>query len=142
MLPRFDGTVHIGLDPEYIARFYADAAPGLPHAGALVRADGEVLIREPVRTTRSRLGADSPLMREIAVRPEGGFAIAASGVDGAQRLFAYRKVAGYAEVAELAASGLSLRPKPFGQAALATTVEGCVASPSSTGGHVVPFRAR
>ncbi|WP_261563536.1 PDC sensor domain-containing protein, partial [Frankia tisae] len=28
---QFDGTVHIGLDPEYFARFYADAAPGLPH---------------------------------------------------------------------------------------------------------------
>jgi len=92
---RFDGTVHIGLDPEYFARFYAEAASDLPHTGALVRADGEVLIREPVRDGSMRLGADNPMMREIAVRPEQGFATAASSVDGTQRMYAYRKVSGY-----------------------------------------------
>lgn len=92
---RFDGTVHIGLDPEYFARFYAEAASDLPHTGALVRADGEVLIREPVRAGSMRLSADNPMMREIAVRPEQGFATAASSVDGTQRMYAYRKVSGY-----------------------------------------------
>ncbi len=92
---RFDGIVHIGLDPEYFARFYAEAASDLPHTGVLVRADGGVLIREPLRAGSMRLGADSPMMREIAARPEQGFATAASSVDGKQRMYAYRKVSGY-----------------------------------------------
>lgn len=46
---RFDGTIHVALSPEYFARFYAEIAPDLPHGGALVRSDGEVLIREPYR---------------------------------------------------------------------------------------------
>ena len=92
---QFDGTVHIGLDPEYFARFYAGAASELPHTGALVRADGEVLIREPDRAVNTRLGADSPMMREVAAHPEGGFFTATSSVDGRQRMHAYRKVAGY-----------------------------------------------
>lgn len=49
---------------------------------------------------------------------------------------------GYADVADLAGSGVPLLPKPFGQAALAAVVEECVASPSSKCGHVVPFRTR
>ena len=93
---RFAGTVHVSLSPEYFARFYAEAAPDLPGAsGALVRADGEVLVREPFREATRRLGPDNPLMREIADRPEGGFASGVSSVDGRERMFAYRKVAGY-----------------------------------------------
>ncbi len=91
----FDGILHIGLDPEYFAHFYADAAPGLPHTSMLVRVDGEILIREPLDITRTRLGADSLLMRGIAARPEDGFLTGASSVDGRQRLVAYRKVKGY-----------------------------------------------
>lgn len=49
---------------------------------------------------------------------------------------------GYAESAELAVSGLPLLPKPFGQAAMAAAVEGCLAEILPTGGHVIPFRAR
>ena len=93
---RFEGTVHVSLSPEYFARFYAEAAPDLPgHFGSLVRADGEVLVREPLREVTRRLGPDSPLMRQIAARPEGGFAIGISDVDGRERMYAYRKVAGY-----------------------------------------------
>ena len=92
---RFDGIIYIGLDPEYFARFYAEAASDLPHFGALVRADGEVLIREPVRAGSMRLGADSPVMREITAHPEQGFATAVSSIDGTQRMYAYRKVSGY-----------------------------------------------
>lgn len=93
---RFAGTVHLSLSPEYFARFYAEAAPDLPGAfGSLVRADGEVMVREPFREAIRRLGPDSPLMRRIAERPEGGFASGVSDVDGRERMFAYRKVAGY-----------------------------------------------
>ncbi|MGI4946027.1 MAG: ATP-binding protein, partial [Janthinobacterium lividum] len=92
---QFDGTIHIGLEPDYFARFYADAAPGLLHTGALVRADGEVLIWEPPRTNTMRLGADSAMMQAIAARPEEGFSVGTSRANGAQRMFAYRKVAGY-----------------------------------------------
>ena len=92
---RFAGTIHVGLDPEYFARFYAEAAPGMPHTGALVREDGAVLIREPYRASDMYLSASNPMMREIAVHPDSGFASAPSSVDGRERLFAYRKVAGY-----------------------------------------------
>ena len=91
----FAGTIHIGLDPEYFARFYSEAAPDLPHTGALVRDDGEVLIREPYRPSNLRLGPDNPMMKEITIHPDGGFSSAPSSVDGAERLYAYRKVAGY-----------------------------------------------
>jgi signal transduction histidine kinase/CheY-like chemotaxis protein len=91
----FDGTVYIALSPQYFARFFAEAAPRLMYAAALVRSDGEVLTRVPYRENGTRLRPDGALMRQIALRPEGGFYSGKSRFDGVERMFAYRKVGAY-----------------------------------------------
>ncbi|WP_372619107.1 response regulator [Falsiroseomonas sp.] len=90
----FDGTIHIALSPEYFSRFFAEAAPPMAHAAALLRSDGAVLAREPAGGP-DRLGPDSPLLRAIAVQPSGGVYSAVSTIDGAARIYAYRKVGDY-----------------------------------------------
>jgi signal transduction histidine kinase/ActR/RegA family two-component response regulator len=91
---RFDGVIHIALSPDYFARFFAEAAPAIAHAALLLRADGAVLAREP-EGGGSRLGADSPLMREIATQPAGGTFRGISSIDGRERLYAYRRLGAY-----------------------------------------------
>ncbi|WP_270936547.1 hybrid sensor histidine kinase/response regulator, partial [Falsiroseomonas oryzae] len=90
----FDGTIHIALSPDYFARFFAEAAPPMPHAGVLIRSDGAVLVREPPGGGE-RLPPDSPLMRAIAERPEGSFLRGISTIDGRERAYAYRRVGSY-----------------------------------------------
>ena len=91
----FAGTVHVALSPEYFARFYAEAAPPVPHTAALIRADGSVLAREPMHAETERLGSDSPMMKAIAAQPQAGFVRGVSSVDGRERFYAYHKVAAH-----------------------------------------------
>jgi signal transduction histidine kinase/CheY-like chemotaxis protein len=92
----FDGTIHISLSPSYFARFFQQAAPDLPrYTALLLRADGEVLVREPEDLANAHINATSPIMRQIAAQPEGGLLKAASDRDGVERMMAYRKVEGY-----------------------------------------------
>jgi len=87
----FDGIIHIALSPDYFARFFAEAAPPIAHAATLLRADGEILARDPPGGA-TRLGSDSPLMRAIAERPSGGAFRGVSSLDGKDRLYAYRRL--------------------------------------------------
>ncbi|HEV7372286.1 hybrid sensor histidine kinase/response regulator [Arenibaculum sp.] len=89
---RFDGIIHVSVSPEYFAGFFAQASPPIDHAAVLIRADGEILAREPRREENPPLGPDSPLLREIAREPEGGHFVARSTIDGVERHYAYRKV--------------------------------------------------
>jgi signal transduction histidine kinase len=91
----FAGTVHVALSPEYFARFYAEAAPPVPHTAAILRADGSILAREPMHEVTERLGPDSPLMRAIAVQPRAGFVRGVSTIDRRERFYAYRQVAAH-----------------------------------------------
>jgi signal transduction histidine kinase/ActR/RegA family two-component response regulator len=90
----FAGTIHIALSPAYLARFFAGAAPPLPHAALLLRADGAVLARQPEEGS-DRLPPDGALMRAIAARPERGLLDAAVGAAGERQILAYRKVSDY-----------------------------------------------
>ncbi len=90
----FAGTIHIALDPGYFARFFAEAAPPLPHLAMLLRDDGAVLAREPERGPE-RMPADGPLMRAIAAAPERGMFEAIAPFDGERHLYAYRQVGSY-----------------------------------------------
>ncbi|HYZ61634.1 MAG TPA: ATP-binding protein, partial [Acetobacteraceae bacterium] len=92
---RFDGTIHISLSPEYFARTYAAIAPDLDHVATLIRAGGEVLVREPAREENAPLEPTSPLMQAIAAHPEGGFTVGHSSLDPVGRAYAYRKVGDY-----------------------------------------------
>ena len=87
----FDGTIHIALSPDYFARFFAEAAPAGRHASILIRADGELLTREPP-SPPVRLGPDSPLLRTIRAEPEGAMLWGVSPIDGKERLYAYRRL--------------------------------------------------
>ncbi len=92
---RFDGTIHVSLSPDYFTRFFDEASPGAPHFAALIRQDGEILARSPARDANPRVAPNSPLMRAIQARPEGGQVSGVSQVDQRQRIFAYRRVAPY-----------------------------------------------
>ena len=93
---RFDGTIHISLSPEYFARTYRAIIPEAQHVASLMRADGEILARDPSRAVGAQLyPVTSPLMQQIQHQPAGGFAIGASSLDGIDRAFAYRKVGNY-----------------------------------------------
>ncbi|WP_146216963.1 hybrid sensor histidine kinase/response regulator [Falsiroseomonas bella] len=90
----FAGTIHIALRPTYFARFFAEAAPALPHRALLLRAEGDVLASEPSGGLE-RLPPDGPLMGAFAAAPGGGVFEAASPVDGRRYLYAYAPVADY-----------------------------------------------
>jgi signal transduction histidine kinase/CheY-like chemotaxis protein len=93
---RFDGTIHISLSPEYFARFFAQAAPDYPrHSALLLRADGEVLAREPADPVHTRIDQRSAIMRAISAHPDGGTLIGVSGRDGLQRMISFRRVEAY-----------------------------------------------
>lgn len=92
---RFDGTIHVALSPDYFSRFFDEASPSGPHFAALIREDGEILARSPVRAANARVAPDSPLMQAIRAQPIGGQVSGLSQVDQRQRVFAYRRVAPY-----------------------------------------------
>lgn len=90
----FGGIIHVALSPEYFARFAMEVTGGVG-AGALLRADGEVLSRFPYQRPMPRVEPSSPLMRIIAARPQAGKAKAVSTTDGKERYYAYQQVAPY-----------------------------------------------
>ncbi|WP_240540067.1 hybrid sensor histidine kinase/response regulator [Salinarimonas soli] len=92
---RFGGTIHVSLSPDYFSRFFDEASPNGPDFAALIRQDGEILARSPVRAANARVAPDSPLMRAIKDRPDGGLVSGVSQVDRRDRVFAYRKVGPY-----------------------------------------------
>lgn len=90
----FGGTIHVAASPAYFARFYHDTAPPHAHVALLLRADGAVLAREPA-SALTHLPPGSILMQHIAEQPEGGVFQARLQMDGVDRTYAYRRVAGY-----------------------------------------------
>jgi len=92
----FDGIVHLALSPDYFANTYAAAATGVGEAAVLMRSDGEVLARRPFYAEgQARVPSDSPFLRQIALKPEGGSFLGVFRRDGVERAYAYRKVGRY-----------------------------------------------
>lgn len=91
----FAGTIHIALSPEYFSRFFQEVFPPGPHTASLIRQDGAVLVRFPTPSPDMHLGPQSPLMRSIAARPDGGTFSGISTTDGLERFYAYRRVVPY-----------------------------------------------
>ncbi|WP_052388910.1 HWE histidine kinase domain-containing protein [Belnapia moabensis] len=89
---RFLGTVHVSLNPEYFVHFFREASPPFPHVALLVRSDGALLARNPAGNAPRRLGPESALMSAVARQPEHGLSRGISTIDGADRIFAYRRV--------------------------------------------------
>jgi signal transduction histidine kinase/CheY-like chemotaxis protein len=96
------GAFHVALSPDYFARFFSQSAPPFAHFAALIRADGTILAREPAEPGETMLRPDNPLLREIALRPDGGV-FNGRAEDGAERIVAYRKIAGYPVYVEFGA---------------------------------------
>ncbi|HYF53559.1 MAG TPA: ATP-binding protein [Salinarimonas sp.] len=92
---RFDGTIHVALSPDYFTHFFQEASPAGPHFAALIRQDGAVLARSPVRQGNPPVPPDSPLMRAMSARPDAGGVAGRSLTDGRERVFAYRRVTPY-----------------------------------------------
>ena len=89
----FAGVIAVSLDRGYFETFYKEVEPDFDHAVTLTRSDGEILARTPP-TTITHLPDRSRLLTETG-RASSGHYIGTSVIDGANRIFAYRKVGSY-----------------------------------------------
>ncbi|MCC6467821.1 MAG: response regulator [Alphaproteobacteria bacterium] len=90
----FNGTIHVGIPPGQIARFFGDLAE-LGDYFALIREDGSFLARfPPPKDQAQRATAPGP-PEVLAHNPERGFYTAASSLDRRERRVGYRKLATY-----------------------------------------------
>jgi two-component system NtrC family sensor kinase len=90
---KFGGVTTISIAPEYFTNYYAQIPAGEIDIAALMRDDGTVLARHPARSGSAlRLPSTGTLMTAIRMAPESGIARGPSSFDGADRLFAYRKL--------------------------------------------------
>jgi two-component system NtrC family sensor kinase len=88
--------IFVSIRPEYFQRYYAMGF-GRDYAISIIRDDGAILARypDPNLPEGFTLNVDTGFRRSIAVAPDGGTFSAKSGVDGRERLFAYRKLGAY-----------------------------------------------
>ncbi|MGY0193687.1 sensor histidine kinase [Leptothrix sp. BB-4] len=90
------GVVVASLDPSYFESVYRSVDLG--QAGAVTLLGEDLTVRARVVDGQSvgmgqRISSTGPLAQAVA--PESGSYVARSGVDGVDRLFAYRRVSGY-----------------------------------------------
>ena len=91
----FKGVVAVSADRSYFEAFYKSIEPALDHRVLLVRADGAILASEPA-TPLMQLPPDSILRDQMrkSDKIEGAYS-RRSGLDGVERIFAYRKIGPY-----------------------------------------------
>jgi signal transduction histidine kinase len=90
----FAGVMAISVSADYFTNFFYNTAREIAHVAALIRADGEVLARDPQRPTPTPMPRDDPLMRAMA-GADRGLLWRVSRSDGVERLYGFRRVAGY-----------------------------------------------
>ncbi len=89
----FGGVILVSARPSFFIDFWQRAAP--QDLTALFRVDGTVLARNPLGTQNSsRASVGKRLLTAIRSADEGSL-VSFSGMDGTERLIAYRKVAGF-----------------------------------------------
>ncbi|WP_395709527.1 ATP-binding protein [Reyranella sp.] len=89
----FDGVIAVSVSPNYFHDQFAQASDSPNFTAAIVRADGEILVRYPAGTGPSRLGPDTGFMKAVADQPDvGRYATDRSGFDGQSRVFMYRRL--------------------------------------------------
>jgi signal transduction histidine kinase len=96
----FQGVVAISVSSDYFGDYFHRAAPEIDHVAALIRADGEMLARDPPLQDGQTIPQDDPLMRAAAAADEGS--LWRVGRDGVERLYGYRRVSGYPAIVSLA----------------------------------------
>jgi signal transduction histidine kinase len=93
-LGTLDATIEIAISPEYFTAFFAQVAPDRGHSAIVLDAAGNILARDPPQAATKPFPPTSKLMKAIGAAPQGWF-WTASGVDGVERVYAYRKVGQY-----------------------------------------------
>jgi signal transduction histidine kinase len=89
----FDGVIAVTVSPNYFHDQFAQASDSPNFTAAIVRADGEILVRYPADAGPTRLGPDTDFMKAIADQAEvGRYATDRSGFDGQSRVFMYRRL--------------------------------------------------
>jgi PAS domain S-box-containing protein len=92
----FNGLVLITVSPQFFLGFYATLADAPGDLVALIREDGEMLVRGPVMVEpAARLPEDSPFFRAVALAPERGVYVSDSALDQVRRLCAYTRLEQY-----------------------------------------------
>lgn len=92
---RFDGVIAAAVPLKYLLGFYATVAPGYDRVINLTRADGAILVRDPVNAAAVTVPPDSAA--GLALRSglsEGVFETKAV-VDGVERIYAFRRISDY-----------------------------------------------
>ena len=89
----FTGAIAVSVDRSYFETFYKGVETTFEHNVALIRVDGEFLARYPAAGVKA-LDPNSEFLRLIRAA-DSGVSETRSRVDGKERIFAYRKVAGY-----------------------------------------------
>ena len=88
---QFAGVTTISVSPDYFTEYYAALPP--PAVAALIREhDGVVLARYPAPPPNIAQVPYGPFIQAVRNNPEGGFITIRSIFDGAERMFAYRKL--------------------------------------------------
>jgi two-component system NtrC family sensor kinase len=93
---RFNGVLSVALPPSDFEKFYADLghAPGSYYA--MFREDGAILARHPETSRDAQVGMRATRMaEEVAGGASRGIYTSVSPIDGRERRFGYRKVAGF-----------------------------------------------
>lgn len=92
----FNGVVSVAVLPSYFEQFYARIGRSAGSYYSMVRDDGAFLARYPVTTNRTeKLGPQSGLRRSIARNPDRSIYSTRAQIDGIERRFGYRKLAGF-----------------------------------------------
>jgi signal transduction histidine kinase/CheY-like chemotaxis protein len=90
----FTGIVAVSISPSYFAEQFARASNDKDFTASIIRADGEFLARFPAGGP-ARLGPETGFAQSTAAQPEQGrYVVEAGAVDGASRIFVYRKLPG------------------------------------------------
>jgi len=89
---RFDGIIHVSLNPGYFERFFAEVGTPKPHVASLIRKDGVILTRVPHLPEIKRGTPGSPIMAALAANPDGAALPVVSSFDGKEYFYAFRPV--------------------------------------------------
>jgi two-component system NtrC family sensor kinase len=91
----FAGVTTVSVSPDYFLDYYSKLPA--PIVAALIReSDGSVLARYPAPPPTAAQAPAGPFIRAVRARPEGGFITIRSSFDGAERMFAYRRLPNHA----------------------------------------------
>jgi signal transduction histidine kinase len=91
----FDGVILLSMSPSYFTEFYGSFTDEEDSAAALVRSDGEFLVRNPVRPLPMPPLPPSGALLQHAKDADEGLYWGQSGIDGVLRIAAFKRLTSY-----------------------------------------------